>query len=117
MKVAAVFAQGPEWQFKGWRWGRGDGRPDITPAEIFDPQRCLGFHLQYDGDATHESIGKWNVAVLPVSKSRRYLDPGVAQRFWSLMDQFVLVHKPYLLPRGVSNLGGGAAGGGAGAPR
>jgi hypothetical protein len=38
LKVVAVFAQGPEWQFKGWRWGRTDDRPDITPTEIFD--RC-----------------------------------------------------------------------------
>lgn len=40
MKVVAVFAQGPEWQFKGWRWGRSPDRPDITPAEIFDRCAC-----------------------------------------------------------------------------
>jgi hypothetical protein len=38
-RVVAVFANGPEWQFKGWKWGRPAGRPDITPSEFFN--RCL----------------------------------------------------------------------------
>jgi len=39
LRVVAVFAQGADWQFRGWRWGRDDPkRPDITPTEIFD--RC-----------------------------------------------------------------------------
>ena len=35
-KVVAVFAHGPAWQFKGWRWGRDADKPDISPVEIFD---------------------------------------------------------------------------------
>jgi parafibromin len=119
--VAAVFAQGPEWQFKGWRWGRDERdpktgaflRPDITPTEIFD--RALGFHLMYDGDAVHENVGKWAVTPLRISKSRRYTDPGVAQQFWAALDGFIWHKKPYLLPKGVTNVGAGAAGAPAGA--
>ena len=46
-------------------------------------------------------------ALLPppqVDRSRRHLDAGVASRFWSLVDQDIFVRKPYLLPKGVSNV-------------
>lgn len=108
MKVVAVFALGPEWQFKGWRWGRTDERPDVTPTEVFD--RAVGFHLMWEGDAPHANIPKWNVKILAVSKTKRYLDAGVANKFWELVDRDVTVRKPYLMPKVAP---GGAAGGGA----
>jgi len=107
LKVAAVFAQGPEWQFKGWRWGREAGRPDITPTELFD--RAMGFHLMYEGDAPHENVPRWAVTPLRIAKARRYTDAGVAQQFWSALDAFIWHKKPYLLPKGVSNVGAAAA--------
>lgn len=56
--------------------------------------------------------------VLPppqVDRSRRHLDAGVASRFWSLVDQDIFVRKPYLLPKGVSNVPAAPQAGGAAA--
>jgi hypothetical protein len=94
-KVVAVFAHGPDWQFKGWRWGRPEGRPDISPVEIFD--RVMGFHLHYDDEPVPTSISRWSVMPLGVSKSQRHLDPGVVAKFWDRVDRFVSVKKPFLL--------------------
>eukprot|EP01138_Halocafeteria_seosinensis_P013350 gb/GECG01013636.1/.p1 GENE.gb/GECG01013636.1/~~gb/GECG01013636.1/.p1 ORF type:complete len:417 (+),score=37.97 gb/GECG01013636.1/:1-1251(+) len=66
-KVVAIFAHGPEWQFKGWKWGQKDG-PTVGPAEIFS--RCYGFHVHYDNCEVHPNIKKWNVVPLPVSAPR-----------------------------------------------
>jgi parafibromin len=105
--VAAVFAHGPEWQFKGWKWGSPDRPADLSPPDIFE--RALGFHLCYEGDILHDNIPKWNVTPLTVSKTRRYLDPGVAQKFWASLDTYITVHKPFLLPRARQGGGGGGA--------
>lgn len=64
-KVVAVFAHGPDWQFKGWKWGERDGK-EIGPAEIFS--RCHGFHVHYDNVEVHPNIKQWNVKLLPVSE-------------------------------------------------
>lgn len=115
MKVVAVFALGPEWQFKGWRWGRTDDRPDVTPTEVFD--RTVGFHLMYEGDVPHVNVPKWNVKILAVSKTKRYLDAGVANKFWELVDRDVTVRKPYLMPKvAPGGLSGASASAGSGTP-
>ena len=109
--MAAVFALGPDWQFKGWRWGREEKdpktgafiRPDITPTEIFE--RAQGFHVQFEGDVPHENIPKWAVLPLKVAKQHRYTDASVSQQFWSVLDNYIYVKTPYLLPKGVSNVG------------
>lgn len=64
-----MFAFGPEWQFKGWRWGREEGRPDISPPEVFE--RALGFHVMYDGDTPHDNASRWNVTILKVRAAGR----------------------------------------------
>lgn len=86
-----MFAAGPEWQFRGWRWGRGDGKPDITPAEIFSrcespgwrrvlsrtarlaPHGCagVGVYVYNEGDPIPATVAKWNVKPLPISKTKR----------------------------------------------
>lgn len=58
------------------------------------------------GDIPHENVPKWNVTVLPVSKAQRYKDPGVAQKFWGALDNFIYVQRPWLLPKGVSAVAG-----------
>ena len=46
IRVLAVFAAGPEWQFKGWKWGevgRGEKEPDdVLPVKIFSKSECVG---------------------------------------------------------------------------
>lgn len=59
----------------------------------------------YEGDATPDNIARWAVTPLLVSKTRRYTDPGVTQQFWAAFDNFIWHKKPYLLPKGVSNVG------------
>jgi hypothetical protein len=131
-RVLAVFAAGPEWQFKGWKWGaekKGDVEPeDVLPVKIFSmgacwggsgcasalafpslnspppprathtrpPQPVLGFHLHYEGDPPHENATQWAVKCIPVSKTQRFLDSGVARRFWSVVDEDVSVRRPHL---------------------
>ena len=51
LKVVAVFAAGPEWQFKGWKWGKVAAPDaltkvmrepeDIAPIKIFDKGECV----------------------------------------------------------------------------
>lgn len=101
--MAAVFAQGPAWQFTGWRWGREKDRPDLKPEEIFE--RAKGFHLMFEGDIKHENIDRWDVTVLPISKTKRWQDPGVAQKFWGVVDNWILVHRPWLLPKPIPGQG------------
>ena len=98
LRVVAVFAHGPDWQFKGWRWGREDARrPDITPTEIFD--RCVGFHVMYDGDVPHPNVPKWNVKVLRVSKSTRHADATASNAFWQAVEKDMQLRKAYLTPK------------------
>ena len=101
IRVVAVFAAGPEWQFNGWRWGRpaADPRPSVTPTEIFE--RALGFHLHYEGEKVHENIAKWGITPLAVSKSRRHGDAGLVQEVWAAVDKEINLRKPYLAPKGV----------------
>jgi hypothetical protein len=134
-RVLAVFAAGPEWQFKGWKWGaerKGEVEPpDVPPVKIFSMGACggrcacpspappsrspprpartqhntpppllrravLGFHLHYEGDPPHENASQWAVKCIPVSKTQRFLDSGVARRFWAVVDQEVSVRRPHL---------------------
>lgn len=66
----------------------------------------VGVYLQYEGDTAHDNIAKWNVKPLLVSRTKRYLDAGVTNQFWVLVDQHIHTRALRLLP-------GGAAGGGA----
>jgi hypothetical protein len=62
----------------------------------------------FDGDTPHENAAKWNVTLLKVDRVRRHLDAGIAARFWSLLDKDIFVRKPFLLPKGVSNVSAAA---------
>jgi hypothetical protein len=69
----------------------------------------------YEGDAVPESVQKWAVTPLAVSRTKRYLDPAVANKFWAALDQYILVKRPYLLPKGASSAATPATAGGAAA--
>lgn len=109
LKVVAIFAAGPDWQFTGWKWGEKphtnpDGTvtepDDCPPVKIFN--RALGFHLYFEGDAPHANCQNWAVTPFAISKTKRYLDQGVQIKFWRTIDDHIFVKKPYLLPKGAT---------------
>jgi len=59
-RVVAVFAQGPLWQFKGWKYAK--------PVEIF--QKAIGFHIHFDDEKTDDNISQWNVHVRHLGAAR-----------------------------------------------
>jgi hypothetical protein len=122
LKVVAVFAAGPEWQFKGWKWGEqptptgppGPGgkptmreAPDIPIVKIFS--RTLGFHVYLEGEAPHPNCESWAVTPLSLSRSKRYLDAGVVNKIWAAIDNIIWTKMPYLLPKGSALPGSTAA--------
>jgi len=82
-KIVAVFAVGPTWQFKNWKYSE--------PVDLF--HRVLGVHVQFDDEQTPESIRHWNVRVLKLSKTKRHLDQPIALDFWRHLDDFLLKRK------------------------
>jgi len=91
-RVVAVFALGEEWQFKSWKWSK--------PAELF--QHVLGVHVTLDDRSMEDKVGRtvlsWNCRVLKVNKTKRHLDAGCVNEFWGLLDDFVRLRKPHLMP-------------------
>jgi len=71
-RVAGVVVQGPEWQFKGWRWK--------DPAAIMN--NVTGFHLCYDNVDKHPNAIAWQVQILEVSRENRHKDLALAKSFW-----------------------------------
>lgn len=88
-RVVCVLVQGVNWQFKGWP------APWDSPVTLF--QRVLGVYLKYDDVKLENAVTKWRVKVLDVSKHRRHLDQGASKELWRQLDEFMLVHKSYLM--------------------
>ena len=86
-RVAAVFVQGPAWQFKGWPLGR-------DPPEIFCKIRA--FHLKYSDLPLDTNVAKWNVHVIQLDRNKRHLDRANLQQFWEHMDRYMVKQKPHL---------------------
>lgn len=80
-RVVAVFAQGNTWQFKNWEWK--------TPVEIF--AKVPGFHLCWEDELPSESIRKWNVTLLAISRqeSKKHLVQTAQLLFWRQIDDFL----------------------------
>lgn len=55
-RVVAVFALGPLWQFKDFKWN--------TPVSLFS--HVLGVHLTWDDRAVDANVQSWNCKVLKV---------------------------------------------------
>jgi len=77
-RVVAVFAQGPQWQFKEWPW-------DGSPNEIFS--RIKGFHLKWSGTNLDPNIAKWSVSVIELDQHKRHLDRARLLAFWDELDK------------------------------
>ena len=83
-RVVAVVSMGKDWQFKGWLWS--------TPVELFS--HCLGVFVKWDWEKTPDAVGKWNVKILDLSKTKRHLDASASNQFWQHLDKFTRIHKP-----------------------
>ncbi|KAH8319909.1 hypothetical protein KR074_009151 [Drosophila pseudoananassae] len=82
-RVAAVFALGPRWQFKGWPQ-RGD------PANIF--HRVCAFHLHFKNSPVHRDLENLQVTFLSLPQHERHLDCGILMEFWNKLDQHIALH-------------------------
>eukprot|EP00164_Ancoracysta_twista_P008366 GFYU01012075.1.p1 GENE.GFYU01012075.1~~GFYU01012075.1.p1 ORF type:complete len:450 (+),score=103.69 GFYU01012075.1:157-1506(+) len=87
-RVVACFVHGPAWQFKGWKYSQ--------PSMIFT--NVKGFFIQYEDEAAHENIAKWDVTVLKISKTKRHLDATVWLSLWESLDRFIQTKKRHLVP-------------------
>ncbi|XP_003748552.1 parafibromin [Galendromus occidentalis] len=77
-RVAAVFVQGPTWQFKNWPWGG-------NPVDIF--ARIRAFHMKWDEESLDSNVEKWSVTVIQLSKYKRHLDRANLLHFWEILDR------------------------------
>ncbi|KAH8304436.1 hypothetical protein KR059_009653 [Drosophila kikkawai] len=81
-RVAAVFALGPQWQFKGWPHG-GD------PAPIF--HEVCAFHLHFKDTAPSKELSNLPVHMLALPQHERHLDCGILKEFWKKLDHHIAV--------------------------
>ncbi len=98
-RIVAVFAHGPEWQFKGWKWESNVARADIEPALLFD--LLPGFHVHWRDADIPATAKKWRVTPLPVSRDQRYTDSATLQVFWERVERFMATKRPRLGARAV----------------
>ena len=76
-RVVAVFANGKQWQFKGY--------PHDSLVETFSKIR--GFHLRYSTDDIPEFVKTYAITVLSLDKNNRYKDAGVSGDFWAALER------------------------------
>ncbi|KAH8365204.1 hypothetical protein KR084_006002 [Drosophila pseudotakahashii] len=82
-RVAAVFAMGPHWQFKGWPHG-GD------PALIF--HEVCAFHLHFKDSPVCKELRNLQLHPLALSPHERHSDCGILTEFWNKLDRHMAVH-------------------------
>ena len=75
-RVVAVFTNGKEWEFKGWKLGE--------PQKMFN--RVTGFFVAFRGDPIPPAIHTWNVTILYLDKSSRHMDIIAQKQFWDKLD-------------------------------
>ena len=78
-RVVAVFTAGQTWQFRAWKWDK--------PIDLF--QNVLGFCLKFQDEPPLGQVSSWNVEIMNIHRSRRYLDQTVVYNFWQKLDAFV----------------------------
>jgi len=78
-RVVAVFVLGQAWQFKDWQWS--------SPVELFS--NVKGFYLRCDDTQAPPEVKSWNVKILTISKTKRYLDKTAALEFWNSLEEFL----------------------------
>ena len=81
-RVVAVFAQGQQWQFKGWPFGHTN---PPNPVDIFN--KVKGFHLKIAGKPMDPNVAKWSVSVIELDEHKRHLDRARLLTFWDELDK------------------------------
>ena len=81
-RVVAVFAQGQQWQFKGWPFGSTN---PPNPADIFN--KVKGFHLKIAGKPIDPNVSKWSVCIIELDEHKRHLDRARLLSFWDELDK------------------------------
>ncbi|KAI8037555.1 parafibromin [Drosophila gunungcola] len=82
VRVAAVFALGPNWQFKGWPLG-------TSLADIF--QQVCAFHLYFKDSPPCKELQNLPVNMLALSLNERHSDCGILTEFWNKLDLHMAV--------------------------
>mmetsp|Transcript_15704 Transcript_15704/g.26176 ORF Transcript_15704/g.26176 Transcript_15704/m.26176 type:complete len:460 (+) Transcript_15704:84-1463(+) len=87
-RVVVVFVQGQAWQFKGWLHS--------NPVDVF--HKALGIHVCLDdGSEVSKNILSWKCQVLKIHKTRRHMDASAFNEFWILVEDYIRMHRPWLL--------------------
>ena len=81
-RVVAVFAQGQQWQFKGWPFGNTN---PPNPVDIFN--KVKGFHLKIAGKPMDPNVAKWSVSIIELDEHKRHLDRARLLTFWDELDK------------------------------
>ena len=85
-RVIAIFTMGKLWQFKAYPYG------EERVADMF--QRHCGFYIRLGTEKIpQDTVTKWKVRVLSVSKSHRHTDAATLREFWDTIDNFVQTSK------------------------
>jgi len=79
-RVAAVFVQGPRYQFKDWPLGN-----DLV--QLFLSVR--GFYMKYHDVPADENVKKWNVKQLLINRNKRHMDRTIQNEFWAEFEKFL----------------------------
>ena len=74
-RVIAIFTNGKEWEFKGWKLG--------DTATMFN--RVSGFYVAFKGDTVPVTITNWKVTVLWLDKLARHSDITAQRFFWEIV--------------------------------
>ena len=89
-RVAAVFLQGPAWQFKGWP----SLLPDGSPVEIFT--KIKAYYVHFEGMKIDPNVLKWDVFPMTINQTRRHKDRASVMKFWESLEKFLTKNKPNL---------------------
>lgn len=85
-RVIAIFTIGKTWQFKAYPY------KDERIADMF--QKHCGIYLRLGSEKIpQDTIAKWKVNIINVSKSHRHSDLATLREFWDAIDLFVKTNK------------------------
>lgn len=79
-RVAAVFVQGPRYQFKDWPQGN-----DLVQLFL----SVKGFYMKYHDIPVDENVKKWNVKQLLINRNKRHMDRTIQNEFWADFEKFL----------------------------
>lgn len=85
-RVIAIFTIGKVWQFKAYPY------KEDRIADMF--QKHCGFYIRLGSEKIpQDTIAKWKVKIINVSKSHRHMDAATLREFWDTIDTFVKTNK------------------------